>query len=136
MADAIEAMVRQGISLRQASTQLQITLTTQDCENIQRRRSFQKLLGSARLRYYAELGTDPEFTKESVVGFLFLAMHKLYEQGDFDKAGEIALKIQKIKGEVGSETNVNVFAELSQKDLHAIRKRLEEGKAPRIPDVN
>lgn len=125
MADAIEAMVRQGISLRQASTQLQITLTTTDCETLQRRRSFQKLLQAARLRYHNEIGSDPGLTKTALIGKLLLLSDKLMDEGEWDKAGEVLFKVAKIRGDVGADSSVNVFGNLSAKDYADIRKNLE-----------
>jgi hypothetical protein len=126
LTEAIQLMVRNGLSLRQAANDLNIAVTTVDLENIQRRRSFQALLRSERSRYYQELGSDPSLTKECVIGKLLLLADKLYEQGDYDKSGEILFKIEKIRGHVGSDQAVNIFHGLSAKELEEARRRLVE----------
>jgi len=50
---------------------------------------------------------------------------KLEEEGEYDKAAEVLLKIAKIRGWVGPENQVSIFGELSQSDLDGIRKKIE-----------
>src|SRR5882762_5141225 len=92
LTEAIQTMVRNGLSLRQAANDLNIAVTTVDLENIQRRRSFQAILKAERGRFYQELGADPAVTKSALIGRLLLLADKLYEQGDFDKSGEVLFK--------------------------------------------
>ena len=120
-------MVRNGLSLRQAANDLNIAVTSVDLENIQRRRSFQEQLRNERKRYYQELGSDPGVTKAALIGRLLILADKLYEQGDFDKSGEVLFKVAKIRGDVGADASVNVFGNLSARDYDQIRKSLEEG---------
>lgn len=126
--EAIQLMVRSGLSLRQATNDLNIAVTSVDLENIQRRRSFQDQLRNERKRYYQELGSDPGVTKAALIGRLLILADKLYEQGDFDKSGEVLFKVAKIRGDVGADAAVNVFGNLSAKDYDQIRRSLEEPK--------
>jgi hypothetical protein len=59
MLDAINLMVRQNLSLRQAAQQLGQDLTPQEADNIQGRMRFQDALEEARMAYYAEIGKNP-----------------------------------------------------------------------------
>ena len=122
-------MVRNGLSLRQAANDLNIAVTSVDLENIQRRRSFQEQLRNERKRYYQELGSDPGVTKAALIGRLLILADKLYEEGAFDKSGEVLFKVAKIRGDVGADASVNVFADLSAKEYEEVRKRLKETEA-------
>jgi hypothetical protein len=128
LAEVVDLMVRTGISLRQAATELEIPITTSDAENIQRRKSFQKLLRTTKSKLYIELGSDPDVTKIALIGKLLLLSDKLMEEGEWDKASEVLFKCAKIRGDVGVEVATNVFTGLSAKDYSDIRKNLEEGK--------
>ena len=123
--DAIQLMARTGCSLKQAATELEIPVTNEDCLNIMRRASFLRLLWSARHQYFAELASDPNFKKDTLVGkFLFLGQ-KLEEEGAHDKAAEVLFKAAKAMGWIGPESTVSVFGELSQRDLDAIREKVK-----------
>jgi len=141
MTEAVELMVRNGVTLKQAATELQKPLTTIDCENIQRRRSFQKLLRDARSRYHAEVGSDPSLTKASTIGRLSILAQKLEDEGVADKAAEVLYKLSRLAGWLEPDSQVNVFGDLNAKDFEKIRKTLEEGKKGSqlnitVPSVN
>lgn len=119
-------IVRDGVSLRQAATILQLPLTTQDCRNIERRKSYQKLLWAARHRYYAEIASDPQRTKVATIGNLQLLAQRLMDEGQYEKTAEVLFKLAKMEGWVGPESNVNVFGSLSHKDLQNIREELKK----------
>lgn len=129
--DAIELMARYGLSLIEAAGELGQGVTSEECDKLVRRKSFNKLLWAARHRFANELANNPDFKKETVVGKLVALSQKLEDRGDFDKAGEALLKAAKVAGFVGPESTVSVFGELSQADLDQIRKKIEgETHAP------
>jgi hypothetical protein len=98
MLDAIQLMVRQNLSLRQAAQQLSQDLTPQEADNIQGRIRFQDALDEARLTYYAEIGLNPRLTKEAVVGQLYkLAERQANDREDY-KAADALLKLAKVQG--------------------------------------
>ena len=68
MLDAINLMVRQNLTLRQAAQQLGEEITPQQADNIQGRIRFQDALQEARMTYFAEIGSNPRLTKDAVVG--------------------------------------------------------------------
>ena len=123
---AADLMVTEGISLKEAITQLQVPLTSDECQTIQRRKSFRDLLRSARTRLHNEIGSDPSRNKEALIGQLQVQADNLEASGEYDKAAEVLFKIAKVKNYLGDEQTVNVFAGLTAKDFDAIRKRLSE----------
>lgn len=125
--EATEVMARTGCSLTEAAGLLDQTVDSDLCEAIVRRKSFLKLLWEARHRYFSTLGKDPNFTQDVLIGRLLGQAQKLEDEGANDKAAEVLLKIAKIRGWVGPENQISVFGELSQSDLDAIRRKVEEG---------
>lgn len=121
---ATELMARTGMTLQQAVAELDIQLTTLECDAVIRRKSFNRLLWEARHRYFSSLGKDPNFTQDVLIGRLLVQSQKLEEQDSNDKAAEVLLKIAKIRGWVGPENQVSIFGELSQSDLDKIRDTL------------
>lgn len=124
--DAVELMIRSGLSLAKAASELKANITSLEAENILRRRSFQKLLAAARYRYYNEIGSDPSLTKTALIGKLSLLSDRLLEEGEYDKAAEVLFKLAKLQNWVGVENNVNVFHGLSARELEEARKRLAD----------
>lgn len=119
-------MVREGVGLREAIALLNAPVTSEECKAIERRGSFKKLIWAARLRYWAELGSDPERTKSSTIGQLQLLAQKLMDEGEYEKAAEVLFKIAKAEGWVGSESTVNVFQGLTAKEFTELRERLKQ----------
>ena len=72
MHDAIQLMIRENLSLRQAAQQLGVEINPQQASNITCRIRFQEALDEARLEYFTEIGSNPRLTKEGVVGQLYL----------------------------------------------------------------
>lgn len=119
-------MAQTGCSLKQAVTELGEEVTSEECHKILNRVSFQKALWLERHRYHSELARDPSFTQDSVVGKMQVLAQKLEEEGANDKSAEVLLKICKIKGWASGEGQVNIFGELSQKDLDLIRASISK----------
>jgi hypothetical protein len=124
--EAASLMARTGCSLKQAAVELGQEITSEDCRALFNRPSFQKELWTAKHRYNIDLARDPDFNQDSVVGKMLALAQKLEEEGANDKAAEVLLKISKIRGWLGPESAVNIFGELSQKDLDAIRETVSK----------
>lgn len=124
--EAIELMVRTGMSFKQAATELNKVITVEECNVILRRATFQRLLWEARHRFFSELGANPNFRKETAIGKLLNLAEKLETEGKYDSAAEVIFKIAKMNGWTGPESTVNVFGDLSQKDIDSIRKKLSK----------
>lgn len=125
--EAIQLMARTGCSLKQAATELAIPVTNEECNLVSRRASFTRLLWSSRHQYFAELASDPNFKKDTLVGKFLALAQKLEEEGQHDKAAEVLFKAAKAMGWIGPESTVSVFGELSQRDLDAIRDKVKSG---------
>jgi hypothetical protein len=125
--EAVELMARTGMSLTQAVAEMGLDITSEECDKLLRSRGFNRLLWEHRHRYFNQLANDPNFKKDSIIGKLVSLAQKLEDQGDYDKAAEAVLKAAKVAGFVGPESTVSVFGSLSQQDLDAIRKKVEEG---------
>lgn len=129
---AAELMAQNGISLIEACGELGLDLTTDQIKTIERRRSFSRVLWETRHRYFNKLGTDPNLKKDTIIGKLVSLAQRLEDQGAYDKAAEAILKAAKVAGFVGPESTVSVFGELSQADLDAIRRKVEEGSSAKV----
>jgi len=123
---AAEQMARQGMGMRQAAQEQGMALTAEEAEGLFRQKVFQRLLWIERNKYYKELASDPNRTKQSAIGLMWLSIQKLAEQGDWDKALEGLLKLAKVEGWVGAEGQTNVFATLSAKDFEEIKKEMQK----------
>lgn len=121
-----ELVAREGITLREAATRLGVALTTESAANLWRTKGFQRILRTERNRYYAEVGQDPEWRRKTAIGMLLSCVQRLIEDGAHDKAAEVILKAARVEGWLGAETQVSVFAGLSQKDLDLMRERIRE----------
>ena len=122
-----ERCAREGISFRQAASDEGISLTSIEAENMERRKAYQEILWNARHRYAQELANNPQATKSSAIGMMMQAIQKLLEHGDWDKAIAGIEKLSKLQGWVGADTNVNLIAGISTKDLEKIKAKLQDG---------
>lgn len=123
--DMAQHMARTGCSLKQAATELEIDMTSEECMTLSKRASFQRMLFESRHVWHTELARDPNFSKDAIIGKMLVQSQKLEEEGFFDKASEVIFKIAKMMGYVGPESTVSVFGELSQKDLDSIRESVQ-----------
>ena len=124
---AAELMARQGLTLAEAATRLKVPLNTEEARNTFRTKTFQRLLRAERLRYYGEVGRDPDWSKKTAIGQLLHCIQELMTEGEFDKAAEVILKAAKIEGWLGNEgTQVTVFGSLSQRELDEARQKLRK----------
>lgn len=131
---AAEIMARTGMTLVEAVNELGLDITSQECDALVRRKSFNRLLWESRHRYFNALATDPNFKKDTVVGKLVSLSQRLEDQGEYDKAAEAILKAAKVAGFVGPESTISVFGELSQADLDTIKRKVEEGSISAKPE--
>ena len=126
MLDAINLMVRQNFSLRQAAQQFGQEITPQQADNIQGRIRFQGALEEARLKYYAEIGANPRLTKDAVVGQLFVLAQRLAADREDAKAADALLKLAKVQNWTSGEDYKDrlVYANLTQADIYRVRAKL------------
>lgn len=122
---AAELIARDGLTLAEALTRLNQPITKEAAAKLFRTKHFQSLLRSERLRYYAEVGRNPEWSRKTAIGQLLVCIQELMASGEYDKAAEVILKATKVEGWLGNETQVTVFNGLSQQQLEQIRSRLK-----------
>jgi hypothetical protein len=128
MLDAIQFMVQQDFTLRQAATQLGVELTPQQADNLLGRVRFQDALRGARLAHYAEIGSDPNLNQHVVIGMLYKMAERLAEDREDYKAADAVLKLAKVKGIVGTESDSysKIFGCLTQANLESLKERFRE----------
>ena len=135
MAAVAEAIVREGLTMRESLSHVGVNLTSQEAENCYRSKTFQRVLRDERNRYFTELGSDPARTKATAVGMLLDAAEHLREAGEYKEVAEAMLKLGKMEGWIGGEGQVSVFAGLSQRELDEIRDRLNKQDRPSRADA-
>jgi hypothetical protein len=123
MLEAINLIVRQILTLRQAVHQLGVDITPQQADNIQGRMRFQGALEEARLKYYPAVGANPRLTKDAVVGQLFMLAQRLATDGEDAKAADTLLKVAKVQNWTSGEDYKDkpVFGNLSQADIDRLK---------------
>lgn len=119
-----DLMVRRNLPIREAASYLEIPLSTEEADSIRRSKAFEAILWTTRNNYHAEIGRNPGITRDTLVGKMWICAEKLMEGGEFDKAGEVLLKIAKIRNMVGPEQQTNIFGSLSQEDLNQLREKV------------
>lgn len=122
---AADAIVREGKNLFLISNEMDLGLTTRECENILRTKLFQEVLRTRRNLYYKEIANDPSLSRAAIKGQLVLAINKMLEKELYDKAANAIMQLAKLEGWTSDGTNVNVFNELTAKDLAALRDKFK-----------
>lgn len=129
---AAELVAREGLTLAEAATRLKEPMTREDAARVFRSKHFQALLRAERLRFYAEVGRNPEWSRKTAIGQLLVCIQELMSAGEFANAAEVILKATKVEGWLGNETAVTVFNGLSQQQLEQIRGRLKAPEGTKV----
>lgn len=116
-------MIREGKNLFAYSNEKNLGLTLKECENVRRTKLFEEVLRTRRNLYYKEVANDPSLSRATVKGLIVLSIQKLIEKELYEKAITGAMSLAKLEGWTSDAANVNVFNELSQKDLDAMRAK-------------
>lgn len=120
---AADMMVRESKSLYAATNELDLGITSKECLAIAQNKTFQEVLRTRRNVFYKEIANDPSLSRNAVKGQLVLAITKMLEREQFDKAANAIMQLAKLEGWTSDGTNVNVFNELTAKDLTELRKK-------------
>lgn len=107
-------------------------ITSRECEHIARTREFQAVLRAERNKFYKELANDPSRSRASAVGQLLFAIQKLLEGEQYDKAVGALGQLFKSEGWTTDAASVNIYQDITGKDMEAIRKRLQQAKPSSI----
>lgn len=124
MIDVAEIMVKENLNFRRAAESVGKFFQPVEAQNLERTKAFQRVLWTSRNRYFEELGSDPQRTKAVLLGQAVYCNQKLMEEGNFKDTLDGIAKLFKM--EYGTEdTSVNVFANLNQSDIDAIKSKLK-----------
>lgn len=126
---ACQKMVREDKSLFIAACELNLGMTKKDCDDLLKDLEFQRVLRGERLRYYRELATDPGRSKQSNIGTLLYLADRLIAKGMDDKAANVIMSIMKAEGQLEDKSTINVFGDLTAKDLAAARDKITKKAA-------
>lgn len=114
-------MVREGKGLFLVATEMELGVTKKQSDEILKDPEFQRTLRGEKLRFYRELASDPGRSKQSNIGTLLFLCDQLIAKEQFDKAANVLMSVMKAEGQLEDKTTVNVFADLSAKELEEIR---------------
>lgn len=117
-------MAENSCSLKEAANALDIGWTPKECEIIYKRKEFQSLLRQAKYKFYSEVSNTPTANKSAALGMAWFAVEQLLLAGEYDKVISAVEKIGKLAGWIGAESNINVFAGLTAKDIEIQREKL------------
>lgn len=134
---AVEAIAREGVTLRQYVANAELALTSIECERIFKSKRFQELLRAEREKYQSEIATTPGRNKTSLLGLAYMLIWKLIEEAQWDKAILGIEKLSKIEGWQGADTNVNIFAGITAQDIDKMKAelRLSEKESKKALDL-
>lgn len=132
---AIDLMLRDRLDLMRAAQLLGVELLPEEAATHQRRRAFRELYDQAARDYFESKSSVTQHTKQALVGRMLDAVDRLLILDKFADASEILFKIAKVEGWVGAETSINLFQELSGKDISEMREALKR-KQSKPPDAD
>jgi hypothetical protein len=118
-------MVTNDVDIFAAATELELGLTSAECQRLLKNKGFLRVLRTARLKAYTELANDPDQNKDSLIGKGIYCVDRLMDDQQYDKALSGILSLAKIQGYVGADSTVNVFAGLNTKDMEALKAKLK-----------
>jgi hypothetical protein len=126
---AAAAIVRTGKTLYAYVNEAGLGLTSTECGNIARTKEFMAALRAERNKFYKELATDPDRSRNVAVGQLLFVIQKLLENEQYDKASASLLNLFKVEGWATDQTAINIFNDLNSKDIDGLKRRLAEKAA-------
>lgn len=126
---AAEKIVRERKDFRLILDELGVTLSRLESEDLFKSKPFQAILRTERNKYANEIASDPELCKKTAVGLMLLCAQNLMEEGNWDKAADVMQKIAKITGWQGADTNVNIFSDLTGKDIERLQREYAKHEA-------
>lgn len=130
---AARIIVRQGVPLRQAAAELEVDLTSAECDKVYKSDAFQEILQAERNKYTKDLANTPGRDKSAALGLLVYLIQKLIDEQQWDKAVVALEKLMKAEGWTGAESNINVFQGLTAKEYAQLLQEIDkpEPKEPR-----
>jgi hypothetical protein len=121
-------MVRTQCSLKQAALEVGHPLDPDEADKVSRRRDFQEILRVEKNKYFQSIANDPTRTKSVLIGQMWVAADRLMFEGEYEKAVSALDKLAKVEGWSGGDSNINVFAGLTPRDISEAKERLYNPK--------
>ena len=118
-------MVQNQMSFAQAVKDLKLPLEGYECDVLQKRADFKKVLRQEKYAFASDVANTPGRNKSTVVGMMMVAADNLLSEGEWEKAASVLEKIAKLEGMVNGD-NVTIFAGLTARDIEDARVRLQE----------
>jgi hypothetical protein len=121
--DAADRMIRERKKLPQICSEMGLDLTPAEALEMENKPLFQKAIWVARHKFYQELALNPERTKQSALGQMIFAIEGLMAKGEWDKVVDAVLKLAKLEGWIGADSNVNVFTALRGEQFEELKQK-------------
>src|SRR5438128_2091630 len=117
-------MAQNNMSFKQAVNELGLGWEPHECELISKRKEFKQVLRTEKNTLYGDVANMPGRTKSTAVGMLLVSLENLLEQGEFDKVISGVEKLARLEGWLGADSNINVFAGLTSRDIAEQKQKL------------
>lgn len=126
MKKAAERMCWSNCSLKQAAVEIGVEISIDESDVILRSREFQEVLEAETVRYRNHFSETPGYSKTTAIGMMHVAIENLAKEGEWDKVVMSVEKLAKLEGWIGLDSNVNIFAGITTKDIEAQKKKILE----------
>lgn len=114
-----------------------LAIRKQECDAILKTPEWQAAIRASRNKFFKELASDPQRSRNTAVGQLLYAVQRLLEVESYDKAVAALSQLFKVEGwNKEANAQVNIFQDLSSRDFAAIRERLKKTQADNPSNVN
>lgn len=123
---ACQKMIREQKTLFMVSCELDLGMTAKQCNDLLQDSDFQAILRGERNRFYKELASDPQRSKLSNVGNLLFLADMLIAGKQYDKAANVIMNVMKAEGQLEDKTSINVFGDITAKDLAVMREKVRK----------
>jgi len=118
-------MVTGPAPFAQAARQVGLEWTEKECEKITRRPEFKRILREEKYKHASEVANTPGRNKSSAIGMMQVAIENLLSEGEWDKAVAAIEKLAKLEGWMGSDSNINIFAGLTAKEIEEQKAKIQ-----------
>jgi hypothetical protein len=117
-------MVQNQQSFAQAVKELKLPLEGYECDVLQKRADFKKILRQEKYAHHTEVAATPGRSKANILGMMQIAIDNLMAEGEWDKAISAMEKMAKLENYVGPDS-VNIIAGLTARDIAEAREKLQ-----------
>lgn len=106
-----------------------------EATRVWKRKEFQDIYLRAVNQVRADLANTPGRNKATAVGMLLQSIEQLFKAGEYKEVITGIDKLAKLEGWVGADSNVNIFAGLTARDIAEQKERiLREIDSSRNPE--